>query len=263
LIELEHPDRAVPDDGPRLGDDLGQLLGGFGSDVEDHVVFGDIGDVLGDGRLVLVELLAADHVDRDRDARAARRHLLHQRLGRGNQVMLAERLADRIPGCGEEGVGDTAADHELIDLLGQGLQHGQLGRDLGSADDGDHRARRSGECLLERIELLGEQQSRAGDRRLLADAVRGCLGAMGGAEGVHDEDVAERGVLLGKVRVVFAFALVEADVLQQHQLAVGDLGCLLEIITHHPNLAAELRTHGIRDGLERVGLGEDAFLGAT
>jgi hypothetical protein len=163
LVELEHADRAVPDHGAGLGDDVGQLLGAVGADVEDHVVVVDLAGRLQHRGLVLVELLAADHVGGDRDGGAAGGHLLHQGLGGVDQVVLAQGLADVVAGGLEEGVGDAAADHELVDLLGQGLQHGQLGGDLGAADDGDHRPLRGGQGLVQGVQLLGQQQAGAGD----------------------------------------------------------------------------------------------------
>jgi hypothetical protein len=82
---------------------------------------------------------------------------------------------------------------------------------------------------------------------------------VGGAEGVHDVDVAERGVLLGQGLVVLLLALVEAHVLQQHQLAVGDLGGGLQIVLDQPHLAAELGAEIRGDRRQRVLLGVDAL----
>jgi hypothetical protein len=154
--------------------------------------------ILGDGGLVGVELLAADHVDGDRDGRAARGHLGDQRLGGRDQVGFAQRLADVLAGGGQEGVGDAAADHQLFALLGQRFQHGQLGGNLGAADDGDHRARRVGQGLVQGFEFFRNQHAGAGGRRELGDAVGGSFGAVRGAEGVHDEDVAQRGVFASR-----------------------------------------------------------------
>ena len=46
---------------------------------------------------------------------------------------------------------------------------------------------------------------------------------MRGAEGVHHEDIAQRGVSLRQRLVVVLFAAVEAHVLKQHDLTGGDL----------------------------------------
>ena len=52
-----------------------------------------------------------------------------------------------------------------------------------------------------------------------ADAVGARLGAVRRAEGVHHEDVAERRHLLRELVLVLLLALVEAHVLEQHDLA--------------------------------------------
>src|SRR5690554_7595643 len=52
-------------------------------------------------------------------------------------------------------------------------------------------------------------------RSEFSHSVGGGLGAVGGAEGVHHVDIAQGGVLLGEVFVVFLFAFVEADVFEQ------------------------------------------------
>src|SRR3970040_237621 len=53
---------------------------------------------------------ATSCADCGRAGRAARGHLLDQRLGGRHQVVLAQRFADIMAGGLEEGVGDAAAD---------------------------------------------------------------------------------------------------------------------------------------------------------
>jgi hypothetical protein len=81
--------------------------------------------------------------------------------------------------------------------------------------------------------------------------VGGGLGAVGGAEGVHDEDVAQGGVLLRRVVDVLLLALVEAAVLQQHDLAGGDLESavdpVLDTRTGLPSLAAITSATGLSE----------------
>ena len=51
----------------------------------------------------------------------------------------------------------------------------------------------------------------------------GGLRPVRGAEGVHHEDIAQRGVSLRQSLVVVLFPAVEAHVLKQHHLTGGDL----------------------------------------
>ena len=87
----------------------------------------------------------------------------------------------------------------------------------------------SGRCgcasaRAERVELGGHQRAGARDRRVLRDAVRRRLGAMRGAERVVDVDVAQRRHLARERVVVLLLALVEAAVLEQHDVAGRERG---------------------------------------
>jgi hypothetical protein len=125
-----------------------------------------------------------------------------------DQIGLGQRIADALAGGEQEGVGDAAADDQLIDLVGQRLQDGQLGGNLGAANDGDQRALRVEQRLAQGVDLGAHQHAGAGDRGEFGDAVGGCFGAVGGAEGVIDIDVAQLGHLLRQFVVVLLLALV-------------------------------------------------------
>src|SRR3546814_1894847 len=53
---------------------------------------------------------------------------LEDRIGRIDQIMFAQRLADIDPARGEEGVRHAAADDQMIDLAHQMAQHVDLAR---------------------------------------------------------------------------------------------------------------------------------------
>ena len=89
------------------------------------------------GRGGRVELLGADVVDGKHDLGALLLRGLEDALRRVELVVLDEGLADRVALGLEEGVGHAAADHEGRGVLEEGLEHGDLGGDLGAADDGD------------------------------------------------------------------------------------------------------------------------------
>ena len=96
-----------------------------------------------------------------------------------------------------------------------------LVRDLAAGDDGHQRAFGVRQGLGDGVDLGRQQRAGAGDGGKLGDAVGGAFGAVGGAEGVVHEDVAQGGHLLGEFFAVFLLALVDAAVLQQDKLAGG------------------------------------------
>ena len=117
-VELEHADRAVPDDGAgglqharRSARPLSR------ADVEDHVVAPHVVDRAHVGVRVGGELLGARPRRSGIGISAPRARASSMRLARDvEQVGLAQRLADVDAGGGEEGVGDAAADDQLVDL---------------------------------------------------------------------------------------------------------------------------------------------------
>ena len=139
---FKNADRTVPNDSAGLGDDVRQRFGRLGPDVEDHIVVGDFIDAF-DCRLRRSrEFLGDDNI-------GWQWHLDfgHDGFGLVNEIGLGKRLADFLASSKQEGIGDAAADNQLVDLGGQTFQHGQLGRDLGTADDGDKRACRPRQCF--------------------------------------------------------------------------------------------------------------------
>ena len=169
------------------------------------------------------EGLGRHHVGRNRHRGAARLHGLDDGLGLAHQAGFGQALADRQAGGEQEGVGDAAANDQAVDLGRQALQDRQLGADLGAGDDGHERALRTGQRFRDGIDLGREQRAGAGQLGELGDAVGAGLGAVRGAEGVVNEDVAQRGHLLGQRRVVLLLAHVHAAVLEQHHLARRDV----------------------------------------
>ena len=98
------------------------------------------------------------------------------------------------------------------------IEDADLAGDLGAADDGDERTLGLGEDAGQSVDLLLEEEASDG-RDVGGRADDGALGAVGGAEGVEDEDVAVGGEALGDLGVVLLLALVEADVLEDEDVA--------------------------------------------
>ncbi len=162
-----------------------------------------------------------------------------------NQITLGERLADLLARGEQEGVGDTAADDQLIHLGREAFEHGQLGRDLGTADDGEHRARRLGERLGQRFEFGCDTGAGTGDRGELAHAVSGGFGAMRGTESIHHPDVAQGGHLLRQVFVALLLALVAAAVLEHDDFARLDFEATVDPVLDEANFLAEEFGHAL------------------
>jgi hypothetical protein len=87
--------------------------------------------------------------------------------------------------------------------------------------DGDERALRVGDDPLERLDLALEQQA-GGARQQPGDPVRRGVRAVRGAERVVDVGVGQVGVALRQLGVVLRLALLVADVLEHHDVAVRD-----------------------------------------
>ena len=133
--------------------------------------------------------------------------------------MLAQRLADILAACSQEGIGHAAADHQHVDLSHEVHEQIDLGRDLGAADDRHHGARRVAEALFQRVEL--GLHGPAGESREMAGQSFGRgMSAVGGGKSVVDEDVAILCLLFGKGRIVLFLALMEASILEEQDATV-------------------------------------------
>jgi hypothetical protein len=95
------------------------------------------------------DLLGHDHVGRQHDLDALALGQGEDALRLLDQVALEQALADAVALGDEEGVGHAAADEQRVDLRQQVLEHGQLARHLGAADDRRERPGRRLEQLRE------------------------------------------------------------------------------------------------------------------
>ena len=99
------------------------------------------------------------------------------------------------------------------------FQQVELGRDLGAADDGDHRLLRRVQRLRQRVEL-GLHGAAGIGGQFVAEAFGRGMRAMRGGEGVVDVDVAELRERRDEGRIVLFFFFVEARVLETENVAV-------------------------------------------
>ena len=119
--------------------------------IQDHVLLCYLGGELHLSPVPLVDARRHHHIEGQGNV-----HLIHEPPGRLNQIPLTQRLAHRVSGGGEEGIGDTATHHETVTLLGELIQHFQLGRHLGAANHRQHRFLRPGQSALQRREFSVE-----------------------------------------------------------------------------------------------------------
>lgn len=173
----------------------------------------------------------------------------------------------------------TFARRENAHLVNQVLNKLDLVRDLGSTEDGEEGLLGVLKDLGEVLELLGHEESGGLLREVDTDHTR--VGAVGGSEGVVDEDVTElgqagaesgdlNGVRLDLLAVDLAGALllgVEAEVLEEDNLAVSGLGdgglsCGSDAVGEEGDGEGKEGRELSRDGCERV-LGDDGSVGAA
>ena len=82
---------------------------------------------------------------------------------------------------------------------------------------------------------------------------------MCGAEGIHHEHVAERGVLLRGIVEVLLLALIDAAVLQHHQFTRGDIEAAVDPILDQAHGLAQAIGNVVGDGLQGILRGPFTF----
>ena len=123
-------------------------------------------------------------------------------MGLTDQVGLGQAFTDLQTSRQHEGIGNTAAHDQLIDVAGQTLQDGQLGADFTACHNSDQRPPGLGKGFADGVDFGGQQRPGAADRRVLSDAVGGALGPVGGAEGVMHKNVTQGSKFAGQYLAV-------------------------------------------------------------
>lgn len=242
---LEDAHRAVPEDGPGVGELRCVQLAGLRTDVETLLVGRDgvRGDGGGVGRGLGLEI---GEVRRDQDVHGEHQldavvlGALDVLLDGRDLVLLEEGDADLVALGLEEGVGHAAADEQAVGLAEQLVDDGELVGDLGPAER-DH---------VGALDLVGE---------LLQDA------DLGGDEVAGVVRQAGRQVVHGGVLAVHrAEAVAHVDIGQRGQ-PVGELAALGVVLRRLTGVEAEVLDDGDLAGLQTVhrvvGGGADGVLG--
>ena len=171
----------------------------------------------------------------------------------GQHVWLVERVADGEAHGFQEGVAQTAAHHEVIDLGDEVLEDVDLRGDLRTADDGREGALLTVEGLFEVHHLVVKQVAGEGlAREATGHGGRGGVLAVRGAEGVVHIDIAQACQRLGEIDIALLLFLVEAQVLHQHNTAGSEVlaeGFSLggQHVAAEDNLLAEDLGHRLHD----------------
>ncbi len=162
-------------------------------------------------------------IDRQHQLRSGK---LQDMLGHVELVGLDLALAHRVALGLEKRIRHGATDQELVDLLEQALDHQDLVGNLGSAHDGHIGTLGVAEQRVEDLQFLFDQEPDGAvvGGELLWHGHHRRLIAVAGAEGVIDVGVSQGGHLLGEGRVALLLALVEPDILEDHDSARGQLG---------------------------------------
>ena len=175
-------------------------------------------------------------------------------------VVLDERPADRDALRLEERVRHRAADEQRVDLAEQVLDDLDLVRDLRAAEDGDERALGRAERVAEILQFLLHQQPGRRLRQELRDALDRRVRAVRRAERVVHVDVGERRQLRRERRVVLLLLRVEAEVLEQDDLAARRARASTAACAVAPDAVVGERHRAAEQLRERAATGCDGVL---
>jgi hypothetical protein len=165
-------------------------LAGFGSAVEAFESVGDACGVIGRaGGGVGGEFVGGDEVHGEVDFHATGVGFFHEFGDDFGAFGVEEAVADgHVVEDFLEGVGHAAADDDFVGCFDEVADERDFVGDFGTAEDGEERAFRVVEDGGEGVEfLLHEEACDFGQ----IDSDDGGVGAVGGAEGVAHEDIAE------------------------------------------------------------------------
>ena len=157
-------------------------------------------------------------IDRQHDLAIVLRRLRHDVAGGGNEIVLGERLADRLAVCRQESVRHRAADDQRVDFGEQVPEQVEFGRDFRAADDRGERALRRVEGARQRGELCLHGTPGIG-RQMMPEPFGRGMGTVRGRERVVDPEVAEFCQRGDETGLVFLLAAVEAGVLEAQHVA--------------------------------------------
>ena len=223
LFKLKDSHGSVHDDGLAVSELLLLVGSGLRTVVKSHPALGDgIGlDDLGLG--ILVELVGDNNVNGKDDLLSELLGLGEDLLGGVNKVVLDKRGSDLEALGLEEGEDHASSDDNLVALVKKGVEDRDLGRNLGSSNNGGHGLLSVLDGSVKVLELLGEKESRHGGLEELGHTLGGGVGTVGGTEGVVDVKVEGSGELLNELGLVLGLLGVEPGVLEHDDITLGGI----------------------------------------
>ncbi len=250
LLHLENSHRSVHDDGLGSGEAFLLGLGGFRSVIKSHPSLRDgvRGDDLGVG--VGGESIGDNNVGRKKDGLSKIVGLGHNFLG-GLDEIVFNKGSTNFESLGlQEGENHTSSDDNSVALLEKGFQDGDLGGDLGSSNNGNHRGFSVLDGSVKVFEFLGQKESRDRWLQELGDTLGGGVGTVGSSESIIDEKVERSGKLFNESSLVLGLFLVVSGVFEHDDITflsgVDNLGDFLsDAVGGKSDVLSEELTHAL------------------
>ncbi len=222
-VDLEDADGAVPDDGFRFGNFLVEFLDGDVADVDAFPAIGsftslavDSGDL---GLGTVFEFLGDAGVGGEEEIDAFFLCGVEDVESEIQLVGLDAGITCGVALGFAEGVCHSSANEECVGFFHERGDDLDFIGDLGAAHDHEEGAFRILQLGIEIFEFALDEEAHGGGGDDLGHPLRGGVGAVGGAEGVIDEDVGLSGEFLGEGGVVRLLLAVETGVLEHEHLA--------------------------------------------
>ena len=213
------------------------------TDVHDHLILRHLVDRDGPRPGARVDLRRDDRIGREHQAHPLATRLVDDPAGVLQLIGLDQALAEADALRGQERVRHATAEQHGLAARQERAQHLELAGDLGPADDRVEGARRLAQESGEGVHLALHEQPRHGGQEV-GDALRRGVRAVGRAEGVVHVEVGEARERLRERRIVGLLGGVEAQVLEQQQVAGTQLvdrhlDARAERVARHPDRPSE------------------------
>ena len=261
LLNLEDSHRSVHDDGLGSGKALLLGLGGLRTVVKSHPSLRDGigGDNLGVG--LGRESIGDDDITRKKDSLSELFGLGHDFLGSFDEVVFDKRSTNFKTLGLQEGENHTSSDDDSVALVKKGFQDGDLGGDLGSSNDGDHRRFSVGDGSVKVFEFLGQKESRDRWLQELGDTLGRGVGSVGSSESIVDEKIERSGKFFDESGLVLGLFLVVSGVFEHDDVTfLGGVDNLGDVFTDAVRGKSDILLEELGQAFGARGKGELVFL---